>query len=83
MEPTRPIVTCGREPTLGGIARDVVGSLYEFRQIKTTDFPLFGSRSDFTDDTVTKQPKIEPMPDRFDRTRARLTCPLGRIQAES
>ena len=37
---------------LGAIAGDVVGSVYEFEPIKTTQFPLFGPRSAFTDDTV-------------------------------
>ena len=37
---------------LGAIAGDVVGSVYEFEPIKTTQFPLFGPRSAFTDDTL-------------------------------
>jgi ADP-ribosylglycohydrolase len=39
---------------LGAILGDIVGSPYEFDQnnIKTTDFPLFGRHSHFTDDTV-------------------------------
>jgi len=37
---------------LGAIAGDIIGSVYEHRPIKTTDFPLFQSRSRFTDDTV-------------------------------
>jgi len=37
---------------LGAIAGDVIGSVYEFNNIKTTDFPLFSRRSRFTDDTV-------------------------------
>ena len=37
---------------LGAIAGDVVGSPYEFEPIKTTEFPLFGPSSAFTDDTV-------------------------------
>ena len=37
---------------LGAIAGDVIGSPYEFDSIKTTSFPLFGPRSEFTDDTV-------------------------------
>lgn len=36
----------------GAIAGDIIGSIYERRPIKTTDFPLFQSRSRFTDDTV-------------------------------
>ncbi|KPK56145.1 MAG: hypothetical protein AMS22_02140 [Thiotrichales bacterium SG8_50] len=37
---------------LGAIAGDIIGSVYEAAPIKTTQFPLFGSRSRFTDDTV-------------------------------
>ena len=37
---------------LGAIIGDIVGSIYEFNNIKTTDFPLFGDESSFTDDTV-------------------------------
>ena len=37
---------------LGAIAGDVIGSVYEHRRIKTTEFPLFGRNSTFTDDTV-------------------------------
>ena len=37
---------------LGAIAGDVIGSIYERRPIKTTDFPLFQPMSRFTDDTV-------------------------------
>ena len=37
---------------LGAIAGDIVGSIYEHRNIKTKDFALFGARCDFTDDTV-------------------------------
>jgi ADP-ribosylglycohydrolase len=37
---------------IGAIAGDIIGSIYEGRPIKTTDFPLFGPNSRFTDDTV-------------------------------
>ena len=37
---------------LGAIAGDVIGQVYEFDSIKTTDFPLFKVESTFTDDTV-------------------------------
>ncbi len=37
---------------LGAVAGDVIGSVYEARNIKTTNFPLFSPGSDFTDDTV-------------------------------
>lgn len=37
---------------IGAIAGDIIGSVYEFDNIKTTDFPLFSDKSRFTDDTV-------------------------------
>ena len=37
---------------LGAIAGDVIGSVHEFNETKTTDFELFHPRSTFTDDTV-------------------------------
>jgi ADP-ribosylglycohydrolase len=37
---------------IGAIAGDVIGSVFEFNNIHTTDFPLFSQRSRFTDDTV-------------------------------
>ncbi len=36
----------------GAIMGDTVGSVYEWHNIKTKDFPLFGSRCHFTDDSV-------------------------------
>jgi ADP-ribosylglycohydrolase len=37
---------------LGAIAGDVVGSVHEFRPLKSKDFPLVVDESEFTDDTV-------------------------------
>ncbi len=37
---------------LGAIIGDIVGSVYEFNNIKTKDFPLFQKACSFTDDTV-------------------------------
>ena len=37
---------------LGAIIGDIVGSPYEFHNIKTKDFPLFCEHSCFTDDTI-------------------------------
>lgn len=37
---------------LGAIAGDIIGSVYERDNIKTTEFSLFQARSRFTDDTV-------------------------------
>ena len=37
---------------LGAIIGDIVGSVYEWNNIKTKDFPLFNEKCTFTDDTV-------------------------------
>ena len=37
---------------IGAIFGDIVGSVYEFHNIKTKRFELFNKRSRFTDDTV-------------------------------
>lgn len=37
---------------LGSIIGDIVGSIYEFNNIKTKDFPLFSDRCEFTDDSI-------------------------------
>ncbi|MFC1836736.1 ADP-ribosylglycohydrolase family protein [Thermodesulfobacteriota bacterium] len=37
---------------IGAIAGDIIGSIYEHRNTKSTDFPLFDDRCRFTDDTV-------------------------------
>lgn len=37
---------------LGSIIGDIVGSIYEFNNIKTKDFPLFTDEMEFTDDSV-------------------------------
>ena len=36
----------------GAIIGDIVGSVYEFDNIKTKDFPLFSAGSSFTDDSI-------------------------------
>jgi len=37
---------------LGAIVGDIVGSIYEFNNHRSKDFPLFGEKCKFTDDTV-------------------------------
>lgn len=39
-------------PCIGALIGDTVGSIYEFDNIKTTDFPLFSRRSNYTDDSI-------------------------------
>ena len=37
---------------LGAIAGDIIGSVYEFNNVKTKNFPLFCEDSSYTDDTI-------------------------------
>jgi len=37
---------------LGALTGDIIGSIYEFNNIKNTDFPLFSAGCRFTDDSV-------------------------------
>jgi ADP-ribosylglycohydrolase len=37
---------------LGAIVGDIVGSVYEFNNLRTKNFPLFTEESSFTDDTI-------------------------------
>ena len=37
---------------LGAIVGDIVGSVYEFDNHRSKDFPLFQEHSHFTDDTI-------------------------------
>lgn len=39
-------------PLFGAVIGDVIGSAYEWDNVKTIDFKLFSKKSDFTDDTV-------------------------------
>ena len=41
-----------RFPCLGALIGDTIGSIYEFDNIKTTDFPLFSRKSNYTDDSI-------------------------------
>ncbi|MDR0556490.1 MAG: ADP-ribosylglycohydrolase family protein [Treponema sp.] len=42
----------GEKYIIGAIAGDIIGSVYEFHNVKTVDFDLFCGKSFFTDDTV-------------------------------
>jgi len=46
---------------LGAIIGDIVGSIYEFNNIKTKSFELFSSNSRFTDDTVLTMATIDSL----------------------
>ncbi len=54
---------------LGAIVGDIVGSVYEFDNIKTTEFPLFGEDCHFTDDSILTIALAED-----DSQRSRLCC---------
>ncbi len=41
-----------RSTIIGAIAGDVIGSVFEWNNIKTTKFPLFTDETTFTDDTI-------------------------------
>jgi len=41
-----------RQLILGAIIGDIIGSVFEWHNVKTTDFELFCERTDFTDDSV-------------------------------
>jgi len=40
------------DKSIGAIIGDIVGSIYEFDNIKTKDFQLFSDRNEFTDDSI-------------------------------
>ncbi|WP_019850233.1 ADP-ribosylglycohydrolase family protein [Desulfitobacterium sp. PCE1] len=46
---------------LGAVVGDIIGSVYEFKNIKSKDFPLFSSHSRFTDDTVLTMATIDSL----------------------
>ena len=37
---------------LGAVIGDVIGSVYEWHNVKSEDFPLFSRNTRFTDDTA-------------------------------
>lgn len=43
---------CNKQLILGAIIGDIIGSVYEFHNVKFTDFEMFGAGTDFTDDSV-------------------------------
>jgi ADP-ribosylglycohydrolase len=47
-----PVRLRKRDPMIGAIAGDVIGSVHEGAGTKTKDFPLFAEDCRFTDDTV-------------------------------
>lgn len=51
-EETLPQTTVSKGGIMGAIIGDIAGSFYEFCNVKHTDFQMFISGSNFTDDTV-------------------------------
>jgi ADP-ribosylglycohydrolase len=51
---------------LGAIAGDIIGSVFEWKNVKTTDFDLFTDQTDFTDDTVLTVATMECLTDNSD-----------------
>ena len=68
---------------IGAIAGDIIGSVYEFDNIKITDFPLFTSESDYTDDTIMTVAVADWLLNGGDLTRVmqeygrKYPCPMG------
>jgi len=53
---------------MGAVCGDVIGSVYEFNNIKTTDFPLFSENTTFTDDTVLTIASMDVILNKLDYT---------------
>ena len=74
-------------PCLGAIIGDTVGSIYEFDNTKRTDFPLFSSESDYTDDSImtiavadwllTSDRSQEALENRLVEWAKHFPCPMG------
>ena len=45
-------MTSNSNTIIGAVIGDVIGSVFEWNNIKTTDFDLFNPACDFTDDSV-------------------------------
>ncbi len=75
---------------LGAIIGDTVGSVYEFKNIKTTEFDLFAPDCDYTDDSVMtmavadwllndKTRNTQALVDTFVYFANKYPCPMGGI----
>ena len=53
---------------LGSIIGDVIGSAYEWHNVKTTDFPLFSKKTTFTDDSVLTVATMDSLLNQMDYT---------------
>jgi ADP-ribosylglycohydrolase len=55
---------------LGAVAGDIVGSVFEWNNVKTTDFDLFSPRSNFTDDSVLTMATMNALLNQHDYAKA-------------
>lgn len=62
---------------LGAIAGDIIGSVYEFDNVKREDFPLFSAHSTYTDDSVMTLAVADALMDAFE-TREPISSALVR-----
>lgn len=53
---------------IGGIIGDIIGSVYEWQNVKTIEFPLFNKRTTFTDDSVLTFATMESIINQLDYT---------------
>jgi len=53
-----------------GIAGDIIGSVYEWHNVKTTDFELFYPKSGFTDDSVLTLATMNAIINQYDYAKA-------------
>ena len=66
---------------LGAIVGDTVGSVYEWHNIKTTEFPLFSDGSTWTDDTVMTVAVAHALLDCYDGTALSETGLVQKMQS--
>jgi ADP-ribosylglycohydrolase len=55
---------------IGAIAGDIIGSAYEWHNVKTTDFTLFSPKSEFTDDSVLTLATMDAISRQYDYAKA-------------
>lgn len=67
---------------LGAIIGDIVGSIYEFNNIHTTEFPLFSPNSTFTDDSIMTMAVAEWLLDDKEHTHSSLIEIMERYYEE-
>jgi ADP-ribosylglycohydrolase len=66
----RRIVLPKEKLIIGAIAGDIIGSVYEWHNVKTTDFEMFRRKSKFTDDSVLTLATMDAIINNIDYTKA-------------